>query len=57
MKRLIESSKSSNTADSALEDLSIKTESVTELKQICLNLLDNLNDKSLELTHQRRANK
>ncbi|XP_063709190.1 coiled-coil domain-containing protein 149 [Culicoides brevitarsis] len=53
VQRLIETSQSTN--DSTIDDF--KTESVTELKQICLTLLDNLNDKSLELSHQRKANK
>lgn len=55
VKHLIESSQ--KTTETALEDLPIKTESVSELKKICLNLLDSLNEKSLELSHQKKANK
>lgn len=38
-------------------DLPGKTESVHDLKSLCLALLDNLNDKNLALTHQKRTNK
>lgn len=34
-----------------------RQESVAELKQLCLTLLDDLNDKSLALSHQKKANK
>ncbi|KAH8417867.1 hypothetical protein KR222_007412, partial [Zaprionus bogoriensis] len=34
-----------------------KTETIHDLKSLCLALLDNLNDKNLALTHQKRTNK
>ncbi|TDG45001.1 hypothetical protein AWZ03_008562 [Drosophila navojoa] len=38
-------------------DLPGKTETIHDLKSLCLALLDNLNDKNLALTHQKRTNK
>ncbi|KAH8265244.1 hypothetical protein KR038_002320 [Drosophila bunnanda] len=38
-------------------DLPQKTESLHDLKSLCLALLDNLNDKNLALTHQKKTNK
>ncbi|XP_017067798.1 coiled-coil domain-containing protein 149 [Drosophila eugracilis] len=38
-------------------DLPQKTESLNDLKSLCLALLDNLNDKNLALTHQKKTNK
>ncbi|XP_016952190.1 coiled-coil domain-containing protein 149 [Drosophila biarmipes] len=38
-------------------DLPQKTESLSDLKSLCLALLDNLNDKNLALTHQKKTNK
>lgn len=38
-------------------DLPQKTESLHDLKALCLALLDNLNDKNLALTHQKKTNK
>lgn len=38
-------------------DLPGKTETLHDLKSLCLALLDNLNDKNLALTHQKRTNK
>ncbi|ALC46267.1 CG14868 [Drosophila busckii] len=38
-------------------DLPGKTESIDDLKSLCLALLDNLNDKNLALTHQKKTNK
>ncbi|KRG01053.1 coiled-coil domain-containing protein 149 isoform X2 [Drosophila mojavensis] len=37
-------------------DLPGKTETIHDLKSLCLALLDNLNDKNLALTHQKRTN-
>ncbi|XP_034663089.1 coiled-coil domain-containing protein 149 [Drosophila subobscura] len=38
-------------------DLPQKTETIHDLKSLCLALLDNLNDKNLALTHQKKTNK
>lgn len=38
-------------------DIPGKTETIHDLKSLCLALLDNLNDKNLALTHQKRTNK
>lgn len=38
-------------------DLPTKSETINELKSLCLALLDNLNDKNLALTHQKKTNK
>ncbi|XP_017118612.1 coiled-coil domain-containing protein 149 [Drosophila elegans] len=38
-------------------DLPQKTESLSDLKSLCLALLDNLNDKNLALSHQKKTNK
>ncbi|KAH8295250.1 hypothetical protein KR018_009098 [Drosophila ironensis] len=38
-------------------DLPQKTESLQDLKSLCLALLDNLNDKNLALSHQKKTNK
>ncbi|XP_037732445.1 coiled-coil domain-containing protein 149 [Drosophila subpulchrella] len=38
-------------------DLPQKTESLSDLKSLCLALLNNLNDKNLALTHQKKTNK
>ncbi|EDW80680.1 uncharacterized protein Dwil_GK11438 [Drosophila willistoni] len=38
-------------------DLPKKTETIHDLKSLCLALLDNLNDKNLALTHQKKTNK
>lgn len=35
----------------------IKSASVTDLKALCLAILDNLNDKSLALSHQKQTNR
>uniref|UniRef100_A0A336LPH3 CSON000086 protein n=1 Tax=Culicoides sonorensis TaxID=179676 RepID=A0A336LPH3_CULSO len=54
---LIDRSHNRETVKNGDDHVSLKTESVSELKEICLGLLDKLNDKSLELSHQRKANK
>ncbi|EDV43063.2 uncharacterized protein Dana_GF16705 [Drosophila ananassae] len=38
-------------------DLPQKTETIHDLKSLCLALLDNLNDKNLALSHQKKTNK
>ncbi|XP_037951199.1 coiled-coil domain-containing protein 149-B-like [Teleopsis dalmanni] len=38
-------------------DLPTKTETIQDLKSLCLALLDNLNDKNLALSHQKKTNK
>ncbi|KAH8384105.1 hypothetical protein KR009_012151 [Drosophila setifemur] len=38
-------------------DLPQKTETLHDLKSLCLALLDNLNDKNLALSHQKKTNK
>ena len=38
-------------------DLPTKTETIHDLKTLCLTLLDNLNDKNLALNHQKKTNK
>ncbi|XP_065366868.1 coiled-coil domain-containing protein 149 [Calliphora vicina] len=38
-------------------DLPTKTETIHDLKSLCLTLLDNLNDKNLALNHQKKTNK
>lgn len=38
-------------------DLPTKTETIADLKSLCLALLDNLNDKNLALNHQKKTNK
>ncbi|XP_073843038.1 uncharacterized protein [Musca autumnalis] len=38
-------------------DLPTKTETIQDLKTLCLTLLDNLNDKNLALNHQKKTNK
>lgn len=38
-------------------DLPTKTETIADLKSLCLALLDNLNDKNVALSHQKRTNK
>ncbi|XP_059226718.1 uncharacterized protein LOC106093698 [Stomoxys calcitrans] len=38
-------------------DLPTKTETIHDLKALCLTLLDNLNDKNLALNHQKKTNK
>ncbi|XP_011208174.2 uncharacterized protein C149b isoform X1 [Bactrocera dorsalis] len=38
-------------------DLPTKTETIQDLKSLCLALLDNLNDKHIALNHQKKTNK
>ncbi|XP_055377643.1 coiled-coil domain-containing protein 149 [Condylostylus longicornis] len=38
-------------------DLPSRAETIADLKRLCLALLDNLNDKTLALTHQKKTNK
>ncbi|XP_018797771.1 PREDICTED: coiled-coil domain-containing protein 149-A isoform X2 [Bactrocera latifrons] len=38
-------------------DLPTKTETIQDLKYLCLALLDNLNDKHIALNHQKKTNK
>lgn len=40
-----------------VEELPLKAATISELKSLCLALLDNANDKSLALTHQKKTNK
>uniref|UniRef100_A0A8D8N5A5 Coiled-coil domain-containing protein 149 n=4 Tax=Culex pipiens TaxID=7175 RepID=A0A8D8N5A5_CULPI len=40
-----------------VEELPLKAATISELKSLCLALLDNVNDKSLALSHQKRTNK
>ena len=40
-----------------ISELPLKAATISDLKSLCLALLDNLNDKSLALTHQRKTNK
>ncbi|XP_075145761.1 uncharacterized protein LOC142220472 [Haematobia irritans] len=45
-----------NLLESGIE-LPTKTETIHDLKTLCLTLLDNLNDKNLALNHQKKTNK
>uniref|UniRef100_A0A1A9ZNV0 Uncharacterized protein n=1 Tax=Glossina pallidipes TaxID=7398 RepID=A0A1A9ZNV0_GLOPL len=38
-------------------DLPTKTETIQDLKVLCMTLLDNLNDKNLALSHQKKTNR
>lgn len=38
-------------------ELPSKAETIADLKSLCLALLDNLNDKNLALSHQKKTNK
>ncbi|XP_001654084.2 coiled-coil domain-containing protein 149 [Aedes aegypti] len=40
-----------------VEELPLKAATISELKSLCLALLDNVNDKSLALSHQKKTNK
>ncbi|XP_058451560.1 coiled-coil domain-containing protein 149 [Malaya genurostris] len=40
-----------------VEELPLKADTISELKSLCLALLDNVNDKSLALSHQKKTNK
>jgi Uncharacterized coiled-coil protein (DUF2353) len=40
-----------------VEDLPLQAATIADLKSLCLTLLDNLNDKSLALSHQKKTNK
>ncbi|XP_055641284.1 coiled-coil domain-containing protein 149 [Toxorhynchites rutilus septentrionalis] len=44
-------------ANGTVEELPLKAATISELKSLCLALLDNVNDKSLALTHQKKTNK
>lgn len=38
-------------------DLPTKTETIQDMKSLCLALLDNLSDKHTALNHQKKTNK
>ena len=38
-------------------ELPVKETTIADLKSLCLALLDNLNDKNIALTHQKKTNK
>ena len=38
-------------------NLELKAASMTDLKALCLGLLDNMNDKTVALSHQKRTNR
>ncbi|XP_058840601.1 coiled-coil domain-containing protein 149-like [Topomyia yanbarensis] len=40
-----------------VEELPLKAATISEMKSLCLALLDNVNDKSLALSHQKKTNK
>ncbi|XP_035782987.1 coiled-coil domain-containing protein 149-A-like [Anopheles albimanus] len=40
-----------------VDELPLKAATISDLKSLCLALLDNVNDKSLALSHQKRTNK
>ncbi|XP_058059369.1 coiled-coil domain-containing protein 149-B [Anopheles bellator] len=40
-----------------VDELPLKAATISDLKSLCLALLDNVNDKSLALAHQKRTNK
>uniref|UniRef100_A0A182K548 Uncharacterized protein n=1 Tax=Anopheles christyi TaxID=43041 RepID=A0A182K548_9DIPT len=40
-----------------VDELPLKAATITDLKSLCLALLDNVNDKSLALSHQKKTNK
>lgn len=41
----------------SLSDMPSNTATISDLKSLCLTLLDNLSDKNLAFTHQKKANK
>lgn len=43
--------------DKCPPDMPVKNETISELKTLCLTLLDNVNDKNVALNHQKKANK
>ncbi|XP_053669850.1 coiled-coil domain-containing protein 149 [Anopheles nili] len=40
-----------------VDELPLRAATISDLKSLCLALLDNVNDKSLALSHQKRTNK
>ncbi|XP_049284626.1 coiled-coil domain-containing protein 149-A [Anopheles funestus] len=40
-----------------VDELPLKAATISDLKSLCLALLDNVNDKSLALSHQKKTNK
>ncbi|XP_052889295.1 coiled-coil domain-containing protein 149 [Anopheles moucheti] len=40
-----------------IDELPLKAATISDLKSLCLALLDNVNDKSLALSHQKKTNK
>ncbi|XP_055541982.1 coiled-coil domain-containing protein 149 [Wyeomyia smithii] len=40
-----------------VDEIPLKAATISELKSLCLGLLDNVNDKSLALSHQKKTNK
>lgn len=49
VKKLVESG--------SLSDLPLKADTISDLKALCMALLDNLNDKNLALSHQKKTNR